>query len=83
MAGSFLTRLLLPGAVPCGLGCRDTLRLEAALMLYGNDINQEITPLEAGIDIFVKLDTDDFIGRDALIKQKQEGFKEKAYRFYS
>ncbi|MCX6112806.1 MAG: glycine cleavage system aminomethyltransferase GcvT [Proteobacteria bacterium] len=73
--------LIAAGVVPCGLGCRDTLRLEAALMLYGNDINQETTPLEAGIDIFVKLDSDDFIGKSALIKQKQEGLKRRLIGF--
>lgn len=79
--GKLFDALVAAGAVPCGLGCRDTLRLEAALMLYGNDINQETTPLEAGIDIFIKLDSDDFIGRDSLIKQKQEGLKRRLIGF--
>ncbi|MEI6092855.1 MAG: glycine cleavage system aminomethyltransferase GcvT [bacterium] len=79
--GKLFDAIVAAGAAPCGLGCRDTLRLEAALMLYGNDINNETTPLEAGIDIFIKLDSDDFIGRDALIKQKQDGLKRRLIGF--
>jgi aminomethyltransferase len=58
---------------PCGLGARDTLRLEACLMLYGQDIDDTTTLLEAGLGFIVKLDKGDFIGRDALARQKQEG----------
>lgn len=55
---------------PCGLGSRDTLRFEAALPLYGHEISAEITPLEAGLKFFVKIDTDlDFIGKEALLSQ--------------
>lgn len=79
--GKLWDALVAAGAVPCGLGCRDTLRLEAALMLYGNDITAETTPLEAGIDIFVKLESGNFIGRDALLKQKAEGLKRKLVGF--
>ncbi|MFH1223785.1 MAG: glycine cleavage system aminomethyltransferase GcvT [Pseudomonadota bacterium] len=79
--GKLWDALVTAGVVPCGLGCRDTLRLEAALMLYGNDITAETTPLEAGIDMFVKLESGNFIGRDALIKQKQEGLKRKLIGF--
>ncbi len=61
---------------PIGLGARDTLRFEASLPLYGNEISQDITPLEAGLGYFVKLDTD-FIGKDALVIQKQAGLKRK------
>lgn len=61
---------------PIGLGARDTLRFEAGLPLYGNEISQEITPLEAGLGFFVKLDTD-FIGKEALVKQKEAGLKRK------
>jgi aminomethyltransferase len=58
--------LVAAGAVPCGLGARDTLRLEAALNLYGHELTPEITPLEARMSPFVKLDKGEFIGRDAL-----------------
>lgn len=55
--------------IPCGLGARDTLRLEAGMPLYGHEMNDDITPREAGLGIFVKLDkNDDFIGKDALIE---------------
>jgi len=80
--GKLWDAIVAAGATPCGLGCRDTLRLEAALMLYGNDINAETTPLEAGIDtLFVKLESGNFIGRDALLKQKKEGLKRKLIGF--
>lgn len=63
--------LFTAGVVPCGLGARDTLRLEAAMALYGQDINETITPLEAGLGWVVHLDTKgDFIGRSVLEKQK-------------
>lgn len=59
---------------PCGLGCRDTLRFEAALPLYGHEISADITPLEAGFKFFVALDKNsDFIGKDALAKMHTEG----------
>lgn len=61
------------GLKPCGLGARDTLRFEANLPLYGNELSDSITPLEAGYGMFVKLDKGDFIGRDALKRQKEEG----------
>ncbi len=61
------------GLVPVGLGARDTLRLEKALLLYGNDIDEETTPLEAGLGWVVKFDKGDFIGRDALARQKAAG----------
>ena len=57
------------GITPCGLGARDTLRLEAAMPLYGHEMNEEISPLEAGLDFAVKLDKQDFIGKDALVKK--------------
>lgn len=59
-----------PDIVPVGLGARDTLRFEAKLPLYGQEIDHDITPLEAGLGIFVKLDRGDFIGREPLIRQK-------------
>ncbi|MEC2343875.1 glycine cleavage system aminomethyltransferase GcvT [Paenibacillus barengoltzii] len=61
------------GLLPAGLGARDTLRFEACLPLYGQELGPEITPLEAGLNRFVKLENDDFIGRDALIKQRDQG----------
>ena len=61
------------GLVPAGLGARDTLRLEAGMPLYGNDIDDSTTPLEAGLGWIVKLDKGDFIGRDVLERQQEEG----------
>ena len=54
------------GLIPCGLGARDTLRLEAAMPLYGHELNDVITPLEAGLDFAVKMGKEDFIGKDAI-----------------
>jgi aminomethyltransferase len=66
--------LLDAGAVPCGLGARDTLRLEAAMALYGQDIDDTTTPLEAGLGWLVHLDkVPEFMGRDVLVQQKQDG----------
>ena len=62
---------------PCGLGCRDTLRFEVGLPLYGDELSAEITPVMAGLSMFVKLDKEEFIGRDALAKQKAEGPSKK------
>ncbi|MCR5365183.1 MAG: glycine cleavage system aminomethyltransferase GcvT [Prevotella sp.] len=58
---------------PCGLGSRDTLRFEVGLPLYGDELSADITPIMAGLGIFVKLDKDEFIGKEALAKQKAEG----------
>ena len=66
-------KLIDAGVQPCGLGCRDTLRFEAGLPLYGDELADDITPIEAGLGIFVKLDKPEFIGRDALAAQKAEG----------
>ena len=65
-------RLLELGASPCGLGARDVLRLEAGLRLHGSDMDASTTPLEAGLDRFVRLDTD-FVGAEALRRQKEAG----------
>ncbi len=62
---------------PCGLGCRDTLRFEVGLPLYGDELSAEISPVMAGLSMFCKLDKAEFIGRDALIKQKAEGVRHK------
>ena len=58
---------------PCGLGCRDTLRFEVGLPLYGDELSADITPIMAGLGMFVKLDKAEFIGKEALAKQKAEG----------
>lgn len=60
-------------AVPCGLGCRDTLRFEVGLPLYGDELTDGISPIEAGLGIFVKLDKPEFIGREPLARQKADG----------
>ena len=71
--------LLEAGVVPCGLGCRDTLRFEAGLPLYGHELSDEVTPLEAGLGMFAKVkDKADFIGRDALVAQKEAGLARKS-----
>ncbi|MGE5381673.1 MAG: glycine cleavage system aminomethyltransferase GcvT [Methylocystaceae bacterium] len=67
--------------IPIGLGARDTLRFESKLPLYGQEISADNSPLEAGLGIFVKLDKADFIGRDALIKQKLQGVNRKLVEF--
>src|SRR3954469_1753067 len=70
------------GAIPCGLGARDSLRLEVAFRLYGNDMDEDHTPLEAGLGWIVKLDKPGgFIGSDALIQQKKEGLKRRIAGF--
>lgn len=69
------------GLKPAGLGARDTLRFEAALPLYGNELGKETSPLEAGIGFAVKLAKENFIGREALAKQKEEGLKRKTIGF--
>lgn len=62
---------------PCGLGCRDTLRFEAGLPLYGDELSDKITPVMAGLSIFCKFDKPEFIGKEALLKQKTEGVEQK------
>ncbi|NOX56738.1 MAG: glycine cleavage system aminomethyltransferase GcvT [Planctomycetes bacterium] len=65
------------GLVPCGLGCRDTLRLEAAMPLYGHELDESIDPITAGLSFAVKLQAGDFIGRDALLAIRQTGPKRR------
>ena len=70
--------LLDAGVAPCGLGCRDTLRFEAGLPLYGLDLSDEISPLVAGLGMLVKVkDKEEFIGRDAIAAQKEAGLTRK------
>lgn len=64
-------------AKPCGLGCRDTLRFEVGLPLYGDELTDEISPVMAGLGMFVKLDKEDFIGKAAVARQKSEGVPHK------
>ena len=74
-------KLIEAGVVPCGLGARDTLRLEAAMALYGQDIDDTTTPLEAGLGWLVHLDSKgDFIGRKVLEQQKANGVQRKLVR---
>ncbi len=69
------------GVVPCGLGARDTLRLEAKMALYGNDIDDTVTPWEADLGWIVKMKKGDFLGRDALERQKEQGVPRKLVGF--
>lgn len=73
VASGLWNAVLTAGAKPCGLGSRDTLRLEMCYPLNGSDLSPERTPLDAGLGFFVALDKPDFIGRDALITRKNEG----------
>jgi aminomethyltransferase len=86
IAETFLSALLEAGKPfglkPCGLGARDTLRLEAGLPLNGNDLSAKRTPLEAGLGFFVSLTKEsDFPGKEVLVRQKSEGLKEKLVAF--
>jgi aminomethyltransferase len=69
------------GVAPAGLGARDTLRFEASLCLYGHELDDETTPLEAGLNWLVKLGKSEFIGRDALAREKEQGLKKKLLGF--
>ena len=70
--------LIDAGVQPCGLGCRDTLRFEVGLPLYGDELSAEISPIEATLGMFVKLDKPGgFIGQEACAKQKAEGSPKK------
>ena len=76
-----MKKLIDAGAKPCGLGARDTLRLEAKMALYGNDIDNTTTPLEADLGWIVKLEKGDFMGRDVLQREKSEGPPRKLVGF--
>jgi aminomethyltransferase len=69
------------GIMPCGLGARNTLRLEAKMALYGHEIDASISPLEADLGWIVKLDKGDFVGRETLVKQKETGLTRKLVGF--
>jgi aminomethyltransferase len=69
------------GVLPCGLAARNTLRLEAGMALYGHEINEDITLLDANLGWITKLNKGDFVGREALAKQKEEGIKRKLIGF--
>jgi len=73
--------LMTGDVTPAGLGCRDSLRLEMGMALYGNDIDSTVTPLEAGLQWLVKLAKGDFVGRDALVAQKERGVPRKLVGF--
>lgn len=62
---------------PCGLGCRDTLRFEVGLPLYGDELSADISPVMACLSIFCKLDKEEFIGKEAIARQKAEGVEKK------
>jgi len=69
------------GIKPCGLGARNTLRLEAKMALYGHEIDASISPLEAGLEWIVKLDKGEFVGREALLRQREKGITRKLAGF--
>ena len=77
LSGDLWAAILKAGAKPCGLGARDTLRLEMCYPLNGSDLSPARTPLEAGLGMFVALHKTDFIGRDALLAQKADGLTSK------
>ncbi|MBI2820130.1 MAG: glycine cleavage system aminomethyltransferase GcvT [Acidobacteria bacterium] len=69
------------GLLPCGLGARNTLRLEAGMLLYGNDMNEETTPLEVGLGWITKLEKGNFLGREVIERQKKEGISRQLAGF--
>ncbi len=69
------------GLIPAGLGARDSLRLEVAYRLYGNDMDETTTPLEAGLGWIVRIDKGDFVGRDVLVSQKSAGLPQRLVGF--
>lgn len=84
MTASLFKKILETGKdriLPCGLGARDTLRLESCLPLYGHELRDQITPLQAGLGTFVKLQKTDFIGKDALVNEYENGVSRKIMGF--
>jgi aminomethyltransferase len=80
-APRIMKKFVEAGAKPCGLGARDTLRLEAKMALYGNDIDHSTTPIEADLGWIVKLEKGDFAGRDVIAREKEEGPRRKLVGF--
>ena len=80
-APRLLKKIVEAGAKPCGLGARDTLRLEAKMALYGNDIDDTTTPIQADLGWIVKLEKGDFEGRDVIAREKEEGPSRKLVGF--
>ena len=74
---SYWDKMIAAGVQPCGLGCRDTLRFEVGLPLYGDELSEQISPVMAGLTMFVKFDKPEFIGREALLEQKTNGTTRK------
>ena len=70
-------KLIAAGVQPCGLGCRDTLRFEVGLPLYGDELTVEISPVMSALSMFVKLDKEEFIGKEACADQKANGIQQK------
>lgn len=78
MAAGFWRDLLAAGVRPCGLGARDTLRLEAGMNLYGQDMDEDVSPLESGLSWTLSMDTErDFIGKQAVLAQSERGIARK------
>jgi len=73
--------LIAAGAKPCGLGARDTLRTEMCYPLYGHELDEDTTPIEAGVGFFVALDKGDFVGREVLVEQKAKGVIKRCVAF--
>jgi aminomethyltransferase len=73
--------LIAAGCKPCGLGARDTLRTEACYPLYGHELDENTTPIEAGVGFFVALDKGEFTGRSVLAEQKASGVKKRCVAF--
>jgi aminomethyltransferase len=74
-------QIIAAGATPAGLGCRDTLRLEAGMPLYGHELNEQIDPLQAGLAFAVNLDGRQFVGRDALVQLKSDAARPQRIGF--